>query len=243
MSYAMQVFPEDLSTQFPDLDAAGLLDKAVEIYLSEPSASNYETLGQYLLTFTHRYTRSNLEKDRFPWKDYHKDIAQDSMLEVLQDLSKWKPSDPFHKWVITVINNNIRDSYDHQNYEQESLVPLNLPKHDRPSDVLSKTLPEKLKIVLASLSLEDQQLFRLMWEGRSLKEASEQLHIQLSATKMRWNRLLPKIRQFREVVHTIDGERVLEMKRRKDGTYQCNIGGKTIIAEPDYLVIEQIPLP
>src|SRR5271157_1319454 len=177
MSFAMQVFPEDLSTQFPDLDAAGLLDKAVEIYLSEPSASNYETLGQYLLTFTHRYTRSNVTRDRFPWSDYNKDIAQDSMLEVLHDLSKWKPSDPFHKWVIAVINNNIRDSYDHQNYDQESLVPLNLPKHDRPSDVLSKTLPEKLKTILASLSLEDQQLFRLMWEGHSLKEIARTLSI------------------------------------------------------------------
>jgi RNA polymerase sigma factor (sigma-70 family) len=241
----MQIFPEDLSEQFPDLDEAGLLDKAMELYRAEPSASNYETLGQYLLTFTHRYTRANVEKGFFPWRDFNQDLAQDSMLKVLEGLNTWDSArpEPFNKWVITIINNTVRNAYDHQNYESEALVPLDLIKHDQPSDAISRALPEKLKAVLASLSLEDQRLFRLMWEGFSLKEASDQLGIKLSAAKMRWSRLVPKMRQFREVVYTVDGERVLEMKREKDGTYKCNIGGKTVFATPDYLVIKEIPLP
>jgi len=174
----------------PDADSA--LVEACKKELPYAITAYEELVRKYEPTVlnTCRYLLSDLEDSE--------EASQDVFIRVFRHLKKFDQKSTFRTWLYRIVRNccytRIKQQGKHNILEREYLLNSDLEVSQSDKD---DPMSSKMVEALAKLSPEDREIITLRFISElSLKEISETIEIQLSATKMRLYRSIASLQEI-----------------------------------------------
>jgi len=163
------------------------LNEAYKEWKDAPSTDTYNQLGESLFRFIQATIATEFSSR---WEEL-RDAVGEVICEIIKDIGSYDPSKgSFSNWVYGITCHTCMDMRRHKISRREQVLLEDGTGSIKP-DYEDKLL---LRSIVLKLPLKEQELIKLKIQGFSTRNIAEKWNVQEGEIKMKWIRLVDRLR-------------------------------------------------